>query len=129
MRKSSLLIAGFCVLFLGHPSTVFSQRAEPAPMARFDGRQVIRVDVQSAEQMQALEAMGLDLWSCHPRRGAVDYMVTPEQKDAVAAAGFDFRTFIDNVQALIDGERADVPRGAGFFDDYHPYAGAFFGRI
>ena len=121
MRKDSILVAVFCVLFLGHPFTASAQQAEPVPMARFDGRQVIRVDVQTAEQMQALEAMGLDLWSCHPRRGAVDFMVTPEQKDAVATAGFDFRTYIENVQALIDGERVNVPRGAGFFSDYHPY--------
>lgn len=90
----------------------------PDSAVRYDGHQVIRLEVQSWQQLERLQNMSLDIWSCTPRPGPLDVRVTLEQKAAVTQAGFEFRVVIDDVQALIDRQRAFVPRVSAFFDNY-----------
>ncbi|MCK6455817.1 MAG: hypothetical protein L6Q92_04730 [Phycisphaerae bacterium] len=93
---------------------------DPAPI-RFDEHRVVRVDVQTKQQLERLLSLTDDVWSHHLRLGPIDVRVSPAQYDRLRQSGLACRVLIPDVQALIDRE-ADRPRGVGFFDDYHTYA-------
>jgi hypothetical protein len=109
---------------------VAQQGQEPA---RFDGHKVVRVTPRSTRDVRTVLALTDDIWTCSAGVDAnssfvslapFDVRVTPDAFDALRDSGVPFTTIIENVQALIDAERAPRfgPRGPGFFTDYHNYA-------
>ena len=86
---------------------------------RYDGYVVARVEVTDTAQVDNLLALDFDVWSEHVSTGSIDVMLAPEQLLALDALGLPYRIWIDDVQQLIDRERAAAPRA--WFADYHPY--------
>lgn len=98
------------------------------PQVRYDGAAILELDVKTPEQLQAVEASGALILNCHPGVGRLRVVASPQQRAAVEQLGLPLRAMHDNVQALIDQERAAAARPAGdpfddFFLDYHPYDG------
>jgi hypothetical protein len=98
------------------------------PPARFDGQRVVRVEVRTARDLQTVLALTDDVWTEWIRRsGPVDVMVKPEQFAALTQSGLKFRVIIEDVQARIDAETAEirarqVADDATWYTSYHTYA-------
>lgn len=91
---------------------------------RYDAHKVVRVTLDDQGDLDAMRAIGADPWTHREGVGVMEYRVTPAQLDALRAAGLPFEIVVDNVQALVDAERASllIPRGVGdYFDDYRRY--------
>lgn len=102
--------------------TSFAQGA--LGLSRYDGHRVVRVDLLDEKQVEFMRALDADLWTHGEGVGTKEYRVTPAQLDRLRASGIAFEVTVDNVQALIDAERASIlaPRGLlGYFESYQRY--------
>ncbi|MBK9128539.1 MAG: hypothetical protein IPM13_12195 [Phycisphaerales bacterium] len=90
-----------------------------AAPARFDGYVVARVTCATEDELARVIETADELWSCAPAVGDVDVMFAPDRLDALRGLGLPYTIWVQDVQALIDGERAAAPRT--WFEDYHPY--------
>jgi hypothetical protein len=123
-----------CVLLLG----VFAGAAAAQPPAvepvRFDNHKVVRVSPRDLREMRTVLALTDDVWTCgfggdaaspDMKPATIDVRLAPEEFATLSASGIPFTTLIENVQALIDAERAVGPfgpRGPAFFSTYQDYA-------
>jgi murein tripeptide amidase MpaA len=98
---------------------------------RYDGHRVVRAEILSIRDMRVMLALSPDPWSHGMRMGTMDFRVPPEALAALERSGVRYSVLIDNVQALIDGERARLAEGdggaageivQGWFDNYRDYA-------
>ncbi len=100
---------------------VFPAFAEPV---RFDNHKVVRAAIRSVEDLHTLQQLSPDVWSHRVDLGEADFRIPPENLAALEASGIPFVVLIENVQTLIDAERAsllaDGP-AANFFDNYRTY--------
>lgn len=101
----------------------------PPEVVRYDNHAVVRVENQSWAQIEALHALGGLLLSCHEGIGPVDYAIPRERLGDVGALGVTYRVLNDNLQALIDAEKAEIdaagqadPRDAAWFTAYKDFA-------
>lgn len=139
----SMAIAG--LILIAGTTPVRAQEATP-PMsgARFDGHAVVRVQTENLRQLRTVLALTDDVWTCgfggdnglsDQQGGTLDVRLTPEALKELASSKIPYTVLIDDVQRLIDNERARVrvpmrPRGPGagagvldpFFDDYRDLA-------
>ncbi len=108
-----------------------SALAAPAEQrVRYDGHKVVAVRIDSGADLDRMAAFSDDPWSCEPKMGAENlYRVSPAQFDALAASGIQFRVEFEDVQTLIDAERAEINRaapvgvdGVSYFAAYRDYA-------
>jgi murein tripeptide amidase MpaA len=93
---------------------------------RYDGHKVVRVEISGARDLQAMLRLSDDVWSERIDVGPADFRLPPEGMAALAASGLRHEVLIEDVQALIDEERARLARateGAGWFDDFKDLAG------
>jgi len=126
MRKFILLIS-FCVAL--SISTTFLP-------ARFDGEKVIRVYADNINEMKLLqETIGeeADIWSRESTLGigANDIRVDASLESKIKSLGLKVESFIDDLQALIDQESADIQAyrnrdvnardNLQWFTSYHTY--------
>ncbi|GJM25095.1 MAG: hypothetical protein DHS20C16_15100 [Phycisphaerae bacterium] len=91
------------------------------PVKRYDGHKVVRVQVNNPLDVSFIRDLGGDIWSHQPFGDVIDVCVDASQLAALDRSGIRFDTWIDNVQDLVDAERASG-RGVGDFDSYHSYA-------
>jgi murein tripeptide amidase MpaA len=99
---------------------------------RYDGHRVVRVNVRTARELQATLSLTDDVWSHRVGVGGpVDVLASPAQFGAMQAAGLDLQVLLEDVQALIDEERArladrppapGVRDGPDWFSDFKTYA-------
>ena len=92
---------------------------------RYDGHKVVRVEIAGAADLQAMLRLSDDVWSERIDVGPADFRVAPDRMPALAASGLRHEVLIDDVQALVDEERARLaraPEGAGWFDDFKDLA-------
>jgi murein tripeptide amidase MpaA len=93
---------------------------------RFDGYRAVRVRFGSTREYLAAIALAETTWSCEARGDVVDLVVSPENLGALRELGIEHAVLVENVQALIDAERAQIERanalrGAGYFDTFRTY--------
>jgi len=74
----------------------------------FDGHQVLRVETRTLQELAVVSSMGETVWSCRPGVGAVDVQTTREQRAQIEAMGLPVCVLIDDVQALVDAEAAQI---------------------
>ena len=136
MRSVRTLIC-FLLLAIGHaPVTLAQEPAPPDPVVRFDGHKVVRVQPRSTREMRTALTLTDDVWTCafdgdkssrELHIAPIDIRLTPEAYLALRDSQIPFTLLIDDVQKLIDAERAPAlgfgPRGPGtFFGAYQDYA-------
>ncbi len=109
-------------------------RAQPDAPARFDEHKVVRVSPRNVRDVQTALALTDDVWTCGyggdsttpvASLATFDIRLTPDAFDALKGTDVPFTVMIENLQTLIDAERAAPPfgtRGPDFFAAYHTYA-------
>lgn len=83
----------------------------------YTGHRVVRVGVETKEDVDRLLTMTDDVWSHEPVDGRLDVRVSPEQFEHLRQSGLEFRVLIDDVQALIDRQAQRSPQ-RGTWDNY-----------
>ncbi len=116
MKRAAALILAFVA---GHAH---------AQVIRYDGHRVARVSINSTKDLRTALALTDDVWTHTIRPGEpVDIRVSPGQFDALTQSGLRFEVLIDNVQAQIDAESAEIRRrnesdDPAWYTNYHTYA-------
>jgi murein tripeptide amidase MpaA len=87
----------------------------------YEGHQVLRLTLDDMASARTALSIVEDLWS--ENVGTVmDVRVSPAQRAALDKRDFRYTVLIEDVQALIDRERADLSRrGLTYFEAYHRY--------
>ncbi len=80
--------------------------AEDAPRVRFDGYQLVRLYVDTGDQITRLHDLGARLMSEGEGPGVVDYLLPPDALPGLESLGLTYKVLNDNVQKDIDAERA-----------------------
>ncbi|MBX3407657.1 MAG: hypothetical protein KF869_12935 [Phycisphaeraceae bacterium] len=102
-----------------------AQLANDAPR-RFDGYKAVRVRFATTREYLAAMTLAETTWSCEARGDLVDLVVGPDNFAALRELGLEHAVLVEDVQALIDAERAQIEqanalRGAGYFDTFRTY--------
>lgn len=95
---------------------------------RFDGYQIVRVEVKTQAELVALEQLGVEILNCTPSIGPMDVLASADQLVALRGAARSVRVLQDDVQGMVDRQRAPLAVAAAdpfadFFLSYHPYEG------
>src|SRR3990172_6564494 len=95
---------------------------------RFDGYRIVRVEVKTQAELDALEQLGVEILNCTPGIGPMDVLVSADQLAAVRRIARTVRVVQDDVQGMVDRQRAPLAVAgadpfADFFLSYHPYDG------
>ena len=120
----TLFLAAALTLCAGAPAVAAAEAR-----ARYDGHRVVAVMIETPSDLGRMEALSDDPWSCEEGVGRENlYRVTPAQWEALRASGLKFRVEIEDVQTLIDAERARLESapgvgadGVNYFADYRDY--------
>lgn len=97
--------------------------------ARYDDQVVVRVNVETAQDLRFMLQVSPDPWSHRVGIGGpVDFRVSSEHLADMAAAGLEFDVIIEDLQGLIDAESARLANrdddnviAGTFFDEYKTY--------
>ena len=119
-RAASWSSRFLCTVLLGAAVFARTAAAQDEP-TRYDGHKVVRAEIASERDLQTMLRLSDDVWSEHIGIGPADFRLRPESMAALAAAGVAYEVLIEDVQSLIDAERARLASpvdGAGWFDDY-----------
>src|ERR1043166_7172879 len=88
------------------------------------GDQVVTVDVQNAQQLQAILDLELDIWSHEYGIGQIDVHASTEGRDALTKAGLSFKVKNADLMAERNRELAEIAqRSASDFTAYKDLAG------
>ncbi|MFG0257708.1 MAG: M14 family zinc carboxypeptidase [Phycisphaerales bacterium JB043] len=89
---------------------------------RYDDRLVVRLSIDTHEDLEWATRRGIDIWTHGASIGLVDALVPIEMLGDLRARGMIEEILIDDVQAQIERERdALALRTGGFFDSYQDY--------
>jgi hypothetical protein len=118
-----LAAVGVCALAL----TAASAQSVYTIPERFEDKLVVRIHPQGVRDIQLMEAISADRWTCGPGGpgGDADYMVSTHDLATLTRAGLPFEIVIPSVQGLVDAEQTDLNdpfRARGFFDSFPTYA-------
>jgi len=121
MPCAAFLVVVACLSFAASASRADEPR-------RYDGYKIVRVDVKTQAELDALEQLGVEILNCTPGVGPMDVLASAEQLDALRRIGRPARILQDDVQGAVDRERAQpvvalADPFADFFLSYHPYDG------
>jgi len=81
---------------------------------------VVRVWLDSVRDVRTMESLSDDMWSHGIYGGSADYLVTAEQRDALARTELRWCVVIEDVQSLVEAEHerlANPPQEGGVADD------------
>jgi murein tripeptide amidase MpaA len=91
----------------------------------YSGHKMVRVVVQSWNQIERIHGLRALLMSESEGLGPVDYVIAPESMGGLDSIGVEYKVLADDVQRLIDEERERLdrqgpadPRSRAWFDDY-----------
>jgi len=95
---------------------------------RFDGYQLVEVQVESQEQIDQVAALGLDVWTREGNvgLGSNHILVPPQDSQAHAEiyrvlSQLSPQVLIEDIQPLIDDQMKTTAPDDGFFDDFHNF--------
>ena len=128
--KRLLNIALVSVLSLGFVSSGWAEKEAPV---RRDGFPMVRVTVDSQDQIDQIRRMGGEIMNCRIGVGTLDVVLPPASMAQIQKMGIKHRVLTENVQQLIDAERARLSRpqndprllvacDAAWFNDFKSHA-------
>jgi len=124
-RRISLIVLAVVAMF---SLEVRSVNADGVAV-RYDNHKLVRLFIQSQDQIEQLHDLDLLLMSDQEGVGPVMYIVPPEVIAILDEMGLRYQVIDDNVQKDIDAERLRLatqgpvnPRGGGWFDDFKDLA-------
>ncbi|UCE59159.1 MAG: hypothetical protein JSU63_17160 [Phycisphaerales bacterium] len=122
LRKAVRLIPGVLICsVMGIPASAWGEQPRS-----YEDHKLVRVELQTQEDLDTLEKTGAIILNCHIGVGPLDVVVSPQQLIEVSQIGRKVSVLHDNIQELIDRERKPRLRADvfdDFFLDYHPYDG------
>ncbi len=95
------------------------------PRVDYTGHRLVRVSLATDQQLQSMLAITDKFLTCSPRLGDVPFVVSPAEFARLQASGLAFEVAHENVQQLIDAERAAMDQGNrddSWFATYKSYA-------
>ncbi|MCC6661199.1 MAG: hypothetical protein IT437_09970 [Phycisphaerales bacterium] len=103
-----------------------AQEVGPARV-RYDGHRGVHVTARTPAEVATALSLSDHVWTCTGAGvGPFDVQMSPEHFAAFAATGIPYRVTVENVQAMIDAERAEIDAinanpgdNPGFYDTYH----------
>ena len=99
--------------------SLFAATSPAADLSIKPGDQVVRVDVQTEEQLKQLLDMDLDIWSHEFGIGPMDVHVSLQERAALDKRGLGYTVLNTDLHDLYQAEQAaELVRGAGPFDSY-----------
>lgn len=127
-RLQVLIITVLVCLFSMYAVQGYSQN-NVDNYVRYDGHKMVRVQITSDADLATMRKLSPDIWSDAVGIGPVDYRIPPEAMDELAATGLNYEVMIDDLQVLIDKERAHLIEsnkggaiaGDDWFLDYKTY--------
>lgn len=84
----------------------------------YTGYQVLRITVEHPKQLEQIQSMVQDVWTCSIKGRTIDVCASPQERYALQKAGFRWQVLIEDVQGLIDQLRSDIHPQGGLFDRY-----------
>ena len=123
------LLAAITMLVTLSALTASSHAADLANHVSYAGHAVVRATVLDEAQLARLLSICPKVHSCHIGVGAVDVIADKKQQRLLREAGIRYDVRIQDLQPMIDAERARLEAaeaggvaGGSFFDDFKPYA-------
>ena len=104
------LIAGVLAALLVSHAAWAQNDGVPVEPVRYDGQKVVRVEPRTARQLTATVNLATSIWSERVGLGPIEVMVTPDALEALRGLGLEPLVLVEDVQALIDAERAEIER-------------------
>ncbi len=98
--------------------------ASAAEVRPYAGQKIVRIDLKTQGDLDALQRVGAAILNCHPGVGPMDVLVTQQQLDELVGLGRRVRVLHDDAQALVDGQgfgKLRLDPFEDFFLDYHAY--------
>ncbi|MFQ3611413.1 MAG: M14 family zinc carboxypeptidase [Fimbriimonadales bacterium] len=93
--------------------SIWAQRVD------YTGYQVLRLKFSHPKQLEQVQALVHDIWTCHLHGNTVDVCASPEERRALAKAGYQWTVLIEDVEALIRQQQTDfLPQGGDLFSRY-----------
>ncbi len=108
----------------GLAMSVFAASAPGHEPVRYDGQKLVEVDLTNEAARDRMLAISDAFLSCELHRGPTPFRLTPEQVAALETSGLTFRVLHDNIQELVERERATLsfPQdGDDWFAQYKTY--------
>ena len=106
-------------------AVVIVANAPAADLSIKPGDQVVRVDVQTKDQLDLLEAMDLDIWSHEIGVGPIDVHISPADAANLDKAGLTYKVLNGDLARSYANEKAQYLATRGLatpFDSYLPLA-------
>ncbi len=93
----------------------------------YAGQRLVQVVVENEAQLQAVLDEADGLWNHRVGVGPIQVMVDDESLAALGAMGLAPVTIVEDLQAVVDAERAEIERrrlqlDLTWFENYHPYS-------
>ena len=129
---SALAVSAACLSMTSASIAQVDGEEGPGGPVQFDGHSVVRVKIDSIRALRTMMALSPDCWNESVGLGTLDFRIPPDRMSALEKSGVPFEVLIEDVQVLIDQERAwhanhqwfpgagaeGLAGGADFFDDY-----------
>jgi carboxypeptidase A2 len=92
------------------------------PPVDYTNYKLVEVDLATQAELDTMLSISDRFLACIPGLGVQTFVVAPERMDDLALSGLRYEVVHENVQQLIDEERAAMERaGRGWFDNYKTY--------
>lgn len=94
---------------------------------RYDDHKVIRIDLKTQADLDAVRRSGAVILDCWPGLKPTQVVASPDQLRQLERLGRRIEVLHDNAQAIVDADKQVVPRRdpfTDFFLDYHPIGDA-----
>ena len=105
-----------------------SAQGKPASRGRpYAGHRVVRVEVRDKADLDLLLSITRHIWSHHIRDDKIDVRVLPDQFDDLLQTGLPFEILIEDLQACVDAEAAEIEarsqmKDLSWFENYKPFS-------
>ncbi|RMF85415.1 MAG: hypothetical protein D6744_01440, partial [Planctomycetota bacterium] len=104
-----------CLLIVVLPVSAWAQKVD------YTGHKLVNVTLNTPQDVETMLAISGDFWAEGVGVGVVPFRVAPDRMDDLDASGLSYVIVHDNLQQLIDAERAGVGQRASWFDDYKTF--------
>ncbi len=84
----------------------------------YSGYQVLRLTLSHPKQFEEIEQLVHDVWTCHLHSRTIDVCASPEEREKLKKAGYEWTVLIDDVGSLIRQQQSEFTPQGGLFDRY-----------
>ncbi|MBL1218709.1 MAG: hypothetical protein D8M59_14600 [Planctomycetes bacterium] len=129
-RRILNVFGAMCIGTAALMTSAIALAQDGTAQARFDQHRVVRVRIESANDLKLMAGLTSDMWSeNYGIGGPVDFRLSPEAFETLKTTSLDYEVLISNLQDLIDAEQAHLREsnqggiiaGDEWFTDFKSY--------